>query len=110
LTAIEREFVSRPSPTTPQNGAGYMPTQGLYYRPSGSRPKTAIIATHYNVDFSEHYMAELMAVRGIVNHHCSAYSAGLKAHGARSERQAPGSRNEFDRRTTSTPRVPRGQR
>lgn len=64
MTAIEREFVSRPSPTAPQNGAGYMPTQGLYYRPSGSQPKTAIIATHYNVDFSEHYMAELMAARG----------------------------------------------
>jgi pimeloyl-ACP methyl ester carboxylesterase len=28
-------------------------------------PKVACIATHYNVDFSEHYLAELMAERGI---------------------------------------------
>ncbi|MEN8182219.1 MAG: alpha/beta hydrolase [Myxococcota bacterium] len=41
-----------------------MPTQGIYHREKGTRPRTAIIATHYNVDFSEHYMAERMAARG----------------------------------------------
>ena len=30
----------------------------------GRRPTTAFIATHYNVDFSEHYLAEFMAERG----------------------------------------------
>jgi hypothetical protein len=64
LDFIGREFVSLPSPTAARNGAGYHPTQGVYHRAKGTRPKTAIIATHYNVDFSEHYMAELMASRG----------------------------------------------
>ena len=64
MTTIERRFVSLPSPTSTRNGAGYMPTQGLYHHPAGRRPRTAVIATHYNVDFSEHYMGELMAARG----------------------------------------------
>jgi pimeloyl-ACP methyl ester carboxylesterase len=41
-----------------------MPTQGLYHTPKGRKPRTALIASHYNVDFSEHYMGELMATRG----------------------------------------------
>jgi len=61
---VERHFISLSSPTAGRNGAGYMPTQGLYYHLRGERPSTAFIATHYNVDFSEHYMAELMATRG----------------------------------------------
>jgi len=64
MEAVERHFVSLSSPTAGRNGAGYMPTQGIYHHAKGVRPQTAIIATHYNVDFSEHYMAELMAVRG----------------------------------------------
>lgn len=32
---------------------------------SGGRPKAATIATHYQIDFSEHYLAEYMAARGI---------------------------------------------
>ena len=62
--SIERRFVSLPSPTAGRNGAGYMPTQGVYHHPKGKQPRTAFIATHYNVDFSEHYMADLMAARG----------------------------------------------
>jgi pimeloyl-ACP methyl ester carboxylesterase len=61
---IERRFVSLASPTAGKNGAGYMPTQGLYHTPKGKDPRTAFIATHYNVDFAEHYMGELMAARG----------------------------------------------
>lgn len=64
MVSIERRFVSLPSPTAGRNGAGYMPTQGIYHHAKGSQPRTAIIATHYNVDFSEHYMGELMAARG----------------------------------------------
>lgn len=60
----ERTFVSLPSPTAPRNGAGFMPCQGLYHAPSGQRPTTAFIATHYNVDFAEHYLGEFMAERG----------------------------------------------
>ena len=41
-----------------------MPCQGLYHRPSGGRPAVGFIATHYNVDFSEHYLAEYLATRG----------------------------------------------
>jgi len=64
VASIKQDFISRPSPTAMRNGAGYMPTQGLYHYAEGTRPKTAFIATHYNVDFSEHYMAQFMAARG----------------------------------------------
>ena len=64
MQATEREFVSLVSPTAPRNGAGFHPCQGLYHRPKGARPKIAFIATHYNVDFSEHYLGDYMAQRG----------------------------------------------
>lgn len=60
----EREFVSLASATSARNGAGFMPCQGLYHKPKGQRPTTAFIATHYNVDFSEHYLGPYMAARG----------------------------------------------
>lgn len=61
---VEREFVSLTSATGARNGAGFYPCQGLYHKPAGQRPTTAMIATHYNVDFSEHYLGEYMAARG----------------------------------------------
>jgi acetyl esterase/lipase len=64
LEQTERIFVSRSSPTAGRNGAGYLPTQGLYHKPVARNPHVAFIATHYNVDFSEHYMGDLMAARG----------------------------------------------
>ena len=60
----EREFVSTTSATAARNGAGFNPCQGLYYRPKSNRPKVAFIATHYNVDFSEHYLGAYLAERG----------------------------------------------
>jgi hypothetical protein len=60
----QRTFVSMTSPTAPRNGAGFFPCQGLYYEPVGAKVKTAFIATHYNVDFSEHYLGEYLASRG----------------------------------------------
>jgi pimeloyl-ACP methyl ester carboxylesterase len=36
----------------------------VYHHPAGTRPEVAFIATHYNVDFSEHYLAEYLATRG----------------------------------------------
>ena len=53
-----------PSAVVGRAGAGGHPCQGIYHRPDGARPATAFIATHYNVDFSEHYLASFMAERG----------------------------------------------
>jgi pimeloyl-ACP methyl ester carboxylesterase len=64
VTEIVREFVGLPSPIVGRAGAGGHPCQGIYHRPAGSRPTTAVIATHYNVDFSEHYLASYLAKRG----------------------------------------------
>ena len=65
LDRIGREFVGLPSPTAPRIQAGGHPCQGLYWTPNGTpRPKAAFIATHYNVDFSEHYIAPYLAARG----------------------------------------------
>ncbi len=64
MADTEREFVGLPSPVIGRAGAGGHPCQGIYHRPAGSRPATAFIATHYNVDFSEHYLAEPLARRG----------------------------------------------
>ena len=64
MTEIVREFVGLPSPVVGRAGAGGHPCQGIYHRPAGTRPPTAFIATHYNVDFSEHYLASFMAERG----------------------------------------------
>ena len=57
MSRTEREFISLTSATSTRNGAGFMPCQGLYHRPAGASPKVAFVATHYNVDFSEHYLA-----------------------------------------------------
>ena len=59
-----RTFVSLSSATAGRNGAGFLPCQGLYYQPASGKVKTALIASHYNVDFSEHYLGEYMARRG----------------------------------------------
>jgi len=61
---IERRFVGLASPTSPRAGAGGHPCQGLYWTPVGTKPRVAIIATHYNVDFAEHYIAPYFAARG----------------------------------------------
>ncbi|MFI0353671.1 alpha/beta hydrolase [Actinomadura sp. 9N407] len=64
MTGIVREFVGLPSPLIGRAGAGGHPCQGVYHRPEGAPPKTAFIAAHYNVDFSEHYLASYLAERG----------------------------------------------
>lgn len=63
--SIRREFIGLPSPTQLRAGAGGHPCQGLYWTPAGAPPKTAVIATHYNVDFAEHYIAPYFAERGL---------------------------------------------
>jgi len=64
MEKVDVEFIGRVSPTAPRIQAGGHPCQGLYFKPKGQRPKTAVIATHYNVDFSEHYIAPFFAERG----------------------------------------------
>jgi pimeloyl-ACP methyl ester carboxylesterase len=64
LARVDREFIGVISPTSPRIMAGGHPCQGIYATPKGQRPKTAFIATHYNVDFSEHYIAPYLASRG----------------------------------------------
>ena len=48
-------------PTGHVNGAGFHPCQGVWYTAGGRTPNTAVIAAHYSVDFSEHYLAPLLA-------------------------------------------------
>ena len=62
---VIREFVGLPSPTGRRAGAGGHPCQGLYHRGVGRKPKVAVIAAHYQIDFSEHYLADYLATRGI---------------------------------------------
>ena len=58
MDSIERSFVSRPSPTAGRNGVGFMPILGIHGFAAGSRLRTAITATHDDVDFAEHDMGE----------------------------------------------------
>ncbi len=55
---MNRTFVS----LGPRAGHGSYSCQGIYYGEPGA--KVALIATHYEIDFSEHYLAEFMAERG----------------------------------------------
>jgi pimeloyl-ACP methyl ester carboxylesterase len=55
---VKREFVS----LGPRAGHGSYRCQGIYYGEPGAR--VAFIATHYDIDFSEHYLADYMAARG----------------------------------------------
>jgi pimeloyl-ACP methyl ester carboxylesterase len=61
---LDALFIGRPSATAPRIQAGGHPCQGIYWTAAGERPKVAVIATHYNVDFSEHYIAPYFARRG----------------------------------------------
>ena len=61
---VVQHFIGTASPVTRRAGAGGHPCQGIYCHLSGHRPTTAFIACHYNVDFSEHYLAAPLARRG----------------------------------------------
>jgi pimeloyl-ACP methyl ester carboxylesterase len=62
---VTRDFIGVDSPSARRAGSGGHPCQGIYYRGVGRKPKVAMIATHYQIDFSEHYLADYMATRGI---------------------------------------------
>lgn len=61
---VERDLVLLEAPGAPRAGAGGHPCQGFYTRPAATRPRVAFIATHYSVDFSEHYLSTYLAERG----------------------------------------------
>jgi hypothetical protein len=65
LEKVDSQFVGLVSPTAPRIQAGGHPCQGIYWTPKGKRPRVALIATHYNVDFTEHYIAPYFAARGM---------------------------------------------
>ncbi|HEY5105776.1 MAG TPA: hypothetical protein VII73_03265 [Caulobacteraceae bacterium] len=65
MTDIAAQFIGLPSPTARRAGAGGHPCQGLYWTAGKERPSVAVIASHYNVDFAEHYIAPWFARRGI---------------------------------------------
>src|SRR3984957_8043072 len=62
---VIREFIGLPSPTGRRGGAGGHSCQEMYPRGVGRKPKVAMIAAHYQIDFSEHYLADYLATRGI---------------------------------------------
>src|SRR5579862_4421574 len=64
MTEVRRELVALDSPTGAVNGAGFHAGQGVWYRSGPTAPTVGVVATHYGVDFSEHYLAELLARRG----------------------------------------------
>ncbi len=65
MTGVDRTFVAVESETGRVNGAGFHPCQGLWYTAAGGpAPTVGIITSHYNVDFSEHYLGPLLAARG----------------------------------------------
>lgn len=64
MSGIERRFVGLASPVVGRAGAGGHPCQGLYHTPLGRRPRVAFVATHYNIDFAQHHLAEPLARRG----------------------------------------------
>ena len=51
IEGLDARFVGLVSPTAPRIQAGGHPCQGIYWTEAGKRPKVAIIATHYNVDW-----------------------------------------------------------
>jgi pimeloyl-ACP methyl ester carboxylesterase len=62
---VLREFIATDSPTARRAASGGHPCQGIYYRGVGRKPKVAMIAAHYQIDFSEHYLADYLATRGV---------------------------------------------
>jgi hypothetical protein len=65
VSEVRREFVALGSPTGAVNGAGFHPCQGVWYTAGHRPPAVGVVASHYAVDFSEHYLAEPLARRGI---------------------------------------------
>ena len=62
---VARRFVSAEAPDLGRAGAGGRPCQGVWHHPAGRpAPAVAFVASHYEVDFSEHYLTAPLAGRG----------------------------------------------
>jgi hypothetical protein len=61
---VQRDLVTLTSPTSEQAHHGAHPCRGTYHRVPDHVPRTSLIATHYDADFSEHYLANYLAARG----------------------------------------------
>lgn len=61
---IDRRWVAASSPTLERHDNGSFPCQGVYHAAAGTQPRVAFIATHHNVDYADHYLAEPLARRG----------------------------------------------
>jgi pimeloyl-ACP methyl ester carboxylesterase len=62
---VEIHNVGLETSDLPRSGWGLALARGTFYSPRGvPRPRTAFIAAHYNLDFSQHYLGELLAERG----------------------------------------------
>ncbi len=64
IAKADRLYLGLPSPTAGVGPTGAHPCQGVYVTPKGKKPKTAFIASHYNSDFTEHYMGPHLAAHG----------------------------------------------
>ena len=65
-TRFNLDFIGAPSPTAQQTPPGSNPCQGVYWTSRlGPPPRVAVIASHYNHDFMEHYLAPYFAQRGL---------------------------------------------
>ncbi|PTD06362.1 hypothetical protein FCULG_00011874 [Fusarium culmorum] len=62
---VSPRFVGLTTPPKQRAPSGQHTCQGLYWTQDGKpSPKVAFIATHYNVDFSEHYLSGHLAAHG----------------------------------------------
>lgn len=61
---ISKEFVGVESFSAKDFPAGGSPCQGLYYHIADNKPNIAFFATHYEIDFMQHYMATYLAELG----------------------------------------------
>jgi hypothetical protein len=59
-----REFVALPSVDSGAAAFGAHPLQGVFMTPGQRQPTVAFIASHYELDFTEHYLGPLLAQRG----------------------------------------------
>lgn len=64
MSEISTRWVGLASPTSNRARHGAHPCQGLYHRPTSAPPRVAFVATHYEIDFAEHYLARPLAERG----------------------------------------------
>ncbi|KAH8731612.1 Alpha/Beta hydrolase protein [Phaeosphaeriaceae sp. PMI808] len=61
---VSPRFIGLNAPSKKQSAHGQHTCQGLYWTLEGKAPTIAFLATHYNADFSEHYLAGHLAACG----------------------------------------------